>query len=209
MCGTFSSYAFIWYLGASNANPANVIGPRTLKKKGNILSAVQHQAVTGMLLTGTFGTNFGEILFKIQEFSLTKFNLKMTSAKWRSFCLGRNVLYSAVWSADELQWGLWWCWLVTAKWIYWINSMVPSRFDAISESMFQMKFLWNFLVKFLSGGCHWMGTFDDKSTLVQVMAWCHLATSHYLRRCWPKSQTPYALYHQYGLSYWANPWCIY
>ena len=23
-------------------------------------------------------------------------------------------------------------------------------------------------------------TFDDKSTLVQVMAWCHLATSHYL-----------------------------
>ena len=26
---------------------------------------------------------------------------------------------------------------------------------------------------------------DDKSTLVQVMAWCHQATSHYLSQCWP------------------------
>ena len=25
---------------------------------------------------------------------------------------------------------------------------------------------------------------DDKSTLVQVMAWCHQATSHYLNQCW-------------------------
>ena len=26
---------------------------------------------------------------------------------------------------------------------------------------------------------------DDKSTLVQVMAWCHQAASHYLNQCWP------------------------
>ena len=26
---------------------------------------------------------------------------------------------------------------------------------------------------------------DDKSTLVQVIAWCHQATSHYLSQCWP------------------------
>ena len=32
---------------------------------------------------------------------------------------------------------------------------------------------------------------DDKSTLVQVMAWCHQATSHYLRQCWPRSPMPY------------------
>ena len=31
---------------------------------------------------------------------------------------------------------------------------------------------------------------DDKSILVQVMAWCHQATSHYLNRCWPKSLPP-------------------
>ena len=30
-----------------------------------------------------------------------------------------------------------------------------------------------------------------KSTLVQVMAWCHQATSHYLSQCWPRSMSPY------------------
>ena len=28
---------------------------------------------------------------------------------------------------------------------------------------------------------------EDKSTLVQVMAWCRQATSHYLSQCWPRS----------------------
>ena len=32
---------------------------------------------------------------------------------------------------------------------------------------------------------------DDKSTLVQVMAWCRQATSHYLSQCWPRSLLPY------------------
>ena len=31
---------------------------------------------------------------------------------------------------------------------------------------------------------------DDKSTLVQVMAWCCQATSHYLSQCWPRSRSP-------------------
>ena len=34
---------------------------------------------------------------------------------------------------------------------------------------------------------------DDKSTLVQVMAWCRQASSHYLNQCWPKSPTPYGI----------------
>ena len=32
---------------------------------------------------------------------------------------------------------------------------------------------------------------DDKSILVQVMAWCHQATSHYLSQCWPRSLLAY------------------
>ena len=32
---------------------------------------------------------------------------------------------------------------------------------------------------------------DDKSRLVQVMAWCHQATSHYLSQCWLSSLSPY------------------
>ena len=34
---------------------------------------------------------------------------------------------------------------------------------------------------------------DDKSTLVQVMAWCHQATSHYLNQCWSRSPTPHGV----------------
>ena len=34
---------------------------------------------------------------------------------------------------------------------------------------------------------------DEKSTLVQVMAWCHQATSHYLSQCWPRSMPPYGI----------------
>ena len=33
----------------------------------------------------------------------------------------------------------------------------------------------------------------DKLTLVQVMAWCRQATSHYLNQCWPKSLPPYGV----------------
>ena len=34
---------------------------------------------------------------------------------------------------------------------------------------------------------------DDKSTFVQVMAWCCQATSHYLSQCWPRNMSPYGI----------------
>ena len=34
---------------------------------------------------------------------------------------------------------------------------------------------------------------DDQSTLVQVMAWCHQATSHYMIQCWPRYLLPYGV----------------
>ena len=34
---------------------------------------------------------------------------------------------------------------------------------------------------------------DDQSTLVQVMAWCRQAPSHYLNQCWPRSLSPYGV----------------
>ena len=33
----------------------------------------------------------------------------------------------------------------------------------------------------------------DKSTLVQVMTWCHQAASHYLSQCWPRSTLQYGI----------------
>ena len=34
---------------------------------------------------------------------------------------------------------------------------------------------------------------DDQSTLLQVMAWCRQATSHYLSQCWLSSLLPYGI----------------
>ena len=34
---------------------------------------------------------------------------------------------------------------------------------------------------------------DDESTLVQVMAWCRQASSHYLNQCWPRPKPPYGV----------------
>ena len=41
----------------------------------------------------------------------------------------------------------------------------------------------------------WMSLYftDDQSTLVQVMAWCRQAPSHYLNQCWHRSLSPYGI----------------
>ena len=54
-------------------------------------------------------------------------------------------------------------------------------------------------VKYMSISCEialrWLpqNLTDDLSTLVQVMAWCHRATIHYLNQCWPSSTTVYGI----------------
>ena len=53
---------------------------------------------TGILLIGPLGTNFIEILIGIQTFSFKKMHLKMSSAKWRPFCLGLNVYFRITYS---------------------------------------------------------------------------------------------------------------
>ena len=46
----------------------------------------------GILLIGPLGLNFSEILIEIHIFSFKKMHLKMSSGKWRPFCLGLNAL---------------------------------------------------------------------------------------------------------------------
>ena len=40
---------------------------------------------------------------------------------------------------------------------------------------------------------------NEKSTLVQVLAWCRQAPSHYLSQCWPKSVLPYGVTRPWSL----------
>ena len=76
------------------------INKLTIIGSDNGLSPEQHQVIiwinAGILLIGSLGTNFSEILSKIQIFSLMKIYLKMLSAKWRPFCPRFNVLIVSV-----------------------------------------------------------------------------------------------------------------
>ena len=62
----------------------------------NGLSPERRQAIiwtnAGILLIGTLGTKFNEILIEIRTFSFKNIHLKMSSGQWRPFCLGLNVL---------------------------------------------------------------------------------------------------------------------
>ena len=88
-----------------------------------------------------------------------------------------------------------------------INSLAPGKFE------------WNFRhvifrqILVIDGGgisCEialiWMSLefTDDQSTLDQVMAWCHQATSHYLSQCWPRSLSPYGAARPQSIS-WTFP----
>ena len=68
----------------------------TIIGSDNGLSPGRRQAIiwtnAGILLIRPLGTNFSEILIGNQTFSFKKIHLKMSSAKWRPFCLGLNEL---------------------------------------------------------------------------------------------------------------------
>ena len=68
----------------------------TITGSDNGLSPDRRQAIiwtnAGILLTGPLGTNFRETLIENLTFSFTKMRLKVSSAKWRTFCPGLNVL---------------------------------------------------------------------------------------------------------------------
>ena len=72
------------------------VGNLTIIGSDNGLSPGRRQAITwtnvGILLIGPLGTNISEMLIVIHTRSFKKIHLKMSSGKWRPFCLGLNVL---------------------------------------------------------------------------------------------------------------------
>ena len=72
------------------------VGKTTIIGSYNGLLPSWHQAIiwtnAGILLTEPLGTNFSEMLIKIHTFLFKKMHFKMSSGKWRPFCLSLNVL---------------------------------------------------------------------------------------------------------------------
>ena len=76
------------------------------------------------------------------------------------------------------------------------NSLIPGKFE------WHFRYLIVQIISVINGwgiscelALRWMSLHltDDKSTLVQVMAWCRQATSHYLSQWWPRSLSPYGV----------------
>ena len=58
----------------------------------------------GIWLIQTLGTNLSEILSENHRFSFKKMHLKMSSAKWRPFFLGLNVLSHGPYNGKQERW---------------------------------------------------------------------------------------------------------
>ena len=77
-----------------------------------------------------------------------------------------------------------------------VNSLAPGGFENIFQNVFFKLISW---IDTLSNSCETalrsmpQNPSDDKSTLVQVMAWCRQAASHYLSQCCPKSLSAYGV----------------
>ena len=85
-----------------------------------------------------------------------------------------------------------WC-IKSTVW-YPINSLAPGRSGCNFENVvFKLALLICIFKSSYDNVARWIPQepTDSKSTLVQLMAWCHQATSHYLSQCWPRSMSPY------------------
>ena len=77
-----------------------------------------------------------------------------------------------------------------------VNSLASGRSGCdFKNSIFNLVLLIGIFRSSHDNALRWMpqNLFEDSSTLVQVMAWCRQATSHYLSLCWPSSMSPYGV----------------
>ena len=76
------------------------------------------------------------------------------------------------------------------------NSLAPGRSECDSKNgIFNLVLLIGMFRSSHDNALWWMphDLTDDKSTLVQVMAWCRQTTSHYLSQCWLSPLSPYGV----------------
>ena len=97
---------------------------------------------------------------------------------------------------------------------YLVNSSAPGRFQFnFRQVIFKLTLVnagWDISYEI---ALRWMplDLTADKSTVVQVMAWCRQATRNYLGQCWPRSMSPNGVtrpqwvdVEQYAISCWCR-----
>ena len=110
------------------------------------------------------------------------------SCQWSSWSV--TSVTDAPPSAAENNEG-WWKSIIKC----YVNSLAPGRSECDLKNVIFNLVLLIGIFSSHDNALRWMpqDLTDDKSTLVQVMAWCRQATSHYLSRCWLSSLLPYGV----------------
>ena len=114
-------------------------------------------------------------------------NTSRYSHSWRCGCLATSFVIS--WYVKQGNK------TVTLPWPYPYHSGLPNLLAPgrprchFKTATFNLVFLIGIFTSSKDNALRWMprDLTDDKSTLVQVMAWCRQAISHYLSQCWPSS----------------------
>ena len=112
----------------------------TIIGSDNGLSPERRQAIiwtnAGILLIWNLRTNFSEILSQINTFSFKKTLLKMSSGKWRPFCLGLSVLTwsNITWYFTQhfSYWGI--TWIRCVRCVRWEVSIVSFFFFCLTKN---------------------------------------------------------------------------
>ena len=101
------------------------ISKLTIIGSDNGLSPSQRQAINwsngGISLIWNLGTNFSWILSEVYTFSFKKIHLKMSSRKWRPFCLGLNVLNVTIAQIKIKEQGCIRPWICVCMWQIYLN----------------------------------------------------------------------------------------
>ena len=158
--GDFSVFLWLFTLTHWGRVTHICVSRLTITGSDNGLSPGRRQAIiwtnAGILLIGPLGTNFSENLIEILTFSCTKMQLKVSSAKWRPFCLGLNVLNTVL----QIRW-------------HYQHIESKTKWPPFCRQLFQMHFLnknaWisiNISLKFVPEG-----QINNIPALVQIMAW--------------------------------------
>ena len=82
---------------------------------------------------------------------------------------------------------------IHVKWWDAINSLAPGKFQwNFRQAIFKQILVFDGSGIYCEIAIIWLslGFNDNQSTLVQAMAWCRQATSHYLSQCWPRYMSP-------------------
>ena len=139
-------------------------------------------------------TSFRHIVHRLIRFIYLLFRVMINpTITWENILWPDDPKYNQL-SASLIIYG--WCNSITLGAVLCINSLAPGKFEWYFRHVFFKQIL---VIDGWGMSCEialiWMSPdfTDDQSTLVQVMAWCRQATSHYLSQCWLRYLSPYGV----------------